>query len=114
MNIKEQLQNDFNSTIAIEEELMQLLEKHMQLANNIDTFVAEHLDSTSRTSTEKQIIALRAETDSFNEDYLELNLLKNKIDLLKNKLSVITARQRLADTIHRYSNDYNVPNLIEG
>jgi len=114
MDIKEQLQQDFNNTIEIEEILITDLEKYIQLSKNIDIFVNDHLDASSRTSVEKQIAAMRAETDSFNEDYLELNLLKNKIDLLKNKLSVITSRQRLADTIYRYSNNQNTSNLIEG
>ena len=110
MNILEQLQKDIEDTLMVQEELLTLIEKHIELSSNVDRFIADHLDSASRTSTEKQIIALRAENDSFNEDYLEMEMIKHKIDLLKNKLSILSTRQRIADTMNRYKSS----NLIEG
>lgn len=107
----EQLKMDFESLKDIEVELTEDLKKYNDLTTKIDNFVALKMDATSRTSQEKQIMALRATEESFNNDVLESNLLKNKIELLKNKLSIISTRQRLADTINRTT---GLNNLIEG
>jgi hypothetical protein len=111
MNIQTQLTNDFETLVQLENDLKSAMETYLDLAAKTDDYIANHLDTESRTSQEKQIAALRSNDENFNNDMLEMNLVKHKIDLLKNQLSVISARQRVADTIIRYG---GTSNLIEG
>ena len=110
MNILDTLKKDFEKLVDIENDLLLTLNEYIELSIKTDNYIANHLDTESRTSQEKQIAALRSNDENFNNDMLELNLLKHKIELLKNQLSVISARQRVADTINRYM---GTPNLIE-
>lgn len=111
MEILTQLQKDFEKLENIETDLLTQMEKHLDLAHRVDRYIASKLDTESRTSQEKQVLALRSADENFNNNVLEMNLAKHRIDLLKNQLSVVSTRQRLADTIARYD---GTSNLIEG
>jgi len=111
MEILEQLQKDFAKLETIEIDLLTQMEKHLELSHKVDSYIADKMDTESRTSQEKQVLALRSTDENFNNEVLEMNLAKHRIDLLKNQLSIVSTRQRLADTINRYA---GTPNLIEG
>jgi iron-sulfur cluster repair protein YtfE (RIC family) len=111
-NIKNAMVTDFEKTTEILNSLTRELDNHLQLNNQFDTEIAKYLEADSRASMEKQILAIRKEHPEVDELFLNMNLSKHKIDNAKTILSVLSTRQRIADTVYRYNNTSS--NLIEG
>ena len=97
----EQLKIDHGELTLLQHSFGTKYSEYLETQIKHDSILTDNIDTETRTSTEKQVLALRQTNSEFNDTCQNLLLLKGEVEGIKTKISIIKTKIQLSDLIHK-------------